>query len=227
MKYAEALAGRQRLRLRVLAGDLHGHRAGLRGRRLRGGDGRLAARPGPGDHPQPAVHGGAVHAERLRRPDRVDEPPAVPARARVPVRAHAQRPGHRGGRRRARGAGRRRPDRGLPVRQRRADRQRLPGHAGHEPVQPGHRPDDRLLGHRRDPADGRVLQPAAGAPAAPVRGRAGLHRVLRVAPGRDQEGLRGVRGRGRGGRRRSGAAARGRCRTCRSTRRTWGARTRP
>src|SRR6516164_1418602 len=35
--------------------------------------------PGPGDHPQPAVHRGAVHAERVRRPDRVDEPQPVPA----------------------------------------------------------------------------------------------------------------------------------------------------
>ena len=72
--------------------------------------------------------------------------------------------------------GRRRPGRGLPVRQRRADRQRLPGHAGHEPVHPGHRPADRLLRHRRDPPHGRVLQPAAGARAAPVRRRPGLHR---------------------------------------------------
>ena len=52
-------------------------------------------------------------------------------------------------------------------------------------------PDDRLLGHRRDPAHRRVLQPAAGAPAPPLRRRPGLHRLLRVAPGRDQEGLRG------------------------------------
>ena len=35
---------RHRLRLRVLAGDLHGHRARLRRRRLRGRHGRLAAR---------------------------------------------------------------------------------------------------------------------------------------------------------------------------------------
>ena len=59
--------------------------------------------------------------------------------------APAQRPRHRRRRRRARLHGRRRPHRGLPVRQRRAHRQRLPGHAGHEPVQPGHRPADRLL----------------------------------------------------------------------------------
>ena len=66
-----------------------------------------------------------------------------------------------------------------------------------------------------------------GAGAASVRRRSGLHRVLRFAPGRDQEGLRPPepgRGRGRrGGRRRSP----GRCRTCRSTRRTSAVRTRP
>ena len=48
--------------------------------------------------------------------------------------APAQRPRHRGRRRRAGRAGRRRPGRGLPVRQRRAHRQRRPGHAGAEPV---------------------------------------------------------------------------------------------
>ena len=119
-------------------------------------------------------------------------------RAHLPVRAHAQRPRHRGRGRGAGGAGRRGPDRGLPVRQRRADRQRLPGHPRPEPVQPGHRPDDQLLEHRRDPPHGRVREPAAGAPAPPVRGRARLHRVLRLTPGRDQEGLRGLRRRGRG-----------------------------
>ena len=68
---------------------------------------------------------------------------------------------------------------------------------------PGHRPADRLLRHRRDPAHRRVLQPAAGARAPPVRRRPGLHRLLRLAPGRHQEGLRrdGAR---RGGRRRAG-----------------------
>ena len=85
------------------------------------------------------------------------------------VGAHPQRPGHRGGRCRTGRAGRRRPGRGLPVRQRRTLRQRRPGDAGAEPVQPGHRPGDRLLRHRRDPPDGRVLQPDRGARAAPVR----------------------------------------------------------
>ena len=46
--------------------------------------------------------------------------------------------------------------------------------------------------HRRDPPHGRVLQPAAGARAPPVRRRPRLHGVLRLAPGRDQEGLRGA-----------------------------------
>ena len=143
------------------------------------------------------------------------------------VAAPAQRPRHRGGRRRAGRAGRRRPDRGLPVRQRRAHRQRLPGDAGPEPVLPGHRPADRLLRHRRDPAHRRVLQPAAGARAPPVRRRPGLHRVLRLAPGRDQEGLRArwQRDAAAAGRDRSTSSP-GACRTCRSTRRTWAAATR-
>ena len=46
-------------------------------------------------------------------------------------------------------------------------------------------------------------------------------------PGRDQEGLRPPQPRRRGGRRRRSTSSPGRCRTCRSTRRTSGARTRP
>ena len=161
--------------------------------------------PGPQGDRQPAGHRRDGHAERLRRLDRVDAPqPGAPRLPRA-VAAPAQRPRHRGGRRRAGLPGGRRPDRGLPVRQRRAHRQRLPGHAGHEPVQPGHRPADRLPRHRRDPPHRGVLQPAAGARAAPVRRRPGLHGVLRLAPGRHQEGPRrdGPRRRGcRCGRRR-------------------------
>ena len=98
-----------------------------------------------------------------------------------------------------------RPDRGLPVRQRRAHRKRLHRHAGPEPVQPRRRPADRLLQHRRDPAHGRVLQPAAGARTPPVRRRSGVHRVLGQPPGRHQQGPgrdEGVRRRGRRRRRR-------------------------
>ena len=61
---------------------------------------------GPRDRAQPAVHGRAVHAERLRRPDRVDEPEPDPARAHRAVGAHPQRPRHRDRGRRAGGAGR-------------------------------------------------------------------------------------------------------------------------
>ena len=51
--------------------------------------------------------------------------------------------------------------------------------------------------HRRDPPHRRVLQPDGGPPAPPVRRRPGLHRLLRLPPGRHQEGLRGDGGPGR------------------------------
>ncbi len=98
---------------------------------------------------------------------------------------------------------------------------------GHEPVQPGHRPADRLLRHRRDPSHGGVLHAAAGAPAPPLRGRPGLHGVLRVPPGRDQEGPRGARRRGVRGRPARRRAALGGAVPARSTRTTWAAPTRP
>ncbi len=47
-----------------------------------------------------------------------------------------------------------------------------------------------------DPSHGRVLQRAAGPGASPLRWRPGLHRVQRLAPGRDQEGPGGA-GQGR------------------------------
>ena len=101
--------------------------------------------PGPRDHPQPARDRGAFDAQHARRPLRVDVAPPVAARARLPVRAPAQRPRYRRRRRRAGRHGGRGPRRGLPVRPGRADRQRRPGHPGHEPVLPGRRPADRLL----------------------------------------------------------------------------------
>ena len=62
-------------------------------------------------------------------------------------------------------------------------------------------PGPRFLRHRRDHPHRGVLQPAAGASAPSVRGRPGLHVVLRLAPGRDQEGpRRATRGRGAGAR---------------------------
>ena len=66
----------------------------------------------------------------VRRPDRVVLPPADPARAHRDQPAPAQRPRHRGRRHRAGHDGRRRPRRGLPVRPRRAHRQRRPGDPG-------------------------------------------------------------------------------------------------
>ena len=160
---------------------------------------------GPRDHPQPARHRGAFDAVHARGPLRVDVAQPVAPRVRLPVRPPAQRPRHRRRRRRAGDHGRRGPDRGLPVRPGRAHRQRRPGDAGHEPVLAGRRPADRLLADRRDPPHQRVLQPDGDPPAPPLRGRPGLHRLLRLPPGRHQEGLRrhgGRRGRpGQDGRR--------------------------
>ena len=75
------------VRLPVQPRDLHRHRAGLRAGGLRGGHGRLAARPGPRDHPQPARHGGAFDPLHARGPLRVDGPQPVPPRARRPLRS--------------------------------------------------------------------------------------------------------------------------------------------
>ena len=161
---------RQRgLRLPVQPGDLHPVRHRLRAERLRGGLRRVAARGRSRDHPQPAGHRRDVDAQHLRRPDRVLRPRPDPPRALGDQPAPAQRPRHRGGRHRAGPDGRRRPRRGLPVRPRRAHRQRRPGDAGDEPLQPGHRPADRLRRHRRDPPHGRVLHQPAGPPAPPLR----------------------------------------------------------
>ena len=60
----------------------------------------------------------------------------------------------------------------------------------HQPVHPGRRPRARHQRHRRAAPRRRVLQPAAGAPAPPLRRRPRLHVVLRQPPGRHQEGLR-------------------------------------
>ena len=178
------------------------------------------------DH-QPARHRRDGHPQRLRRLDRVDEPQPGPPRLDHPEPAPAQRPRNRRRRSRIGLSGRRRPHRGLPVRQRRAHRQRLPGDAGAEPVLPRRRPADRLLQHRRDPAHRRVLQPAARARAPPLRRRPGLHRVLRQPPGRHQQGPGRDEGRRRRGGQPTSTTSSGRCRTCRSTPRTSAAPTRP
>ena len=80
MEYAEKLLDeRDDLRLPVQPRDLHRHRAGLRPGGLRGRHGRLAARPGPRDHPQPARHGGAFDPVHARGPLRVDVAATCPA----------------------------------------------------------------------------------------------------------------------------------------------------
>ena len=155
-----------------------------------------------------------VYADSIEWMSRQPRPP----RERAAVPAPAQRPRHGDRRGRARLPGRRRPHRGVPVRQRRAHRQRRPRRARHQPVHAGHRPADRLQRHRRGPAHRRVLQPAEGARAQPVGRRPGLHGLQRQPPGRHQEGLRGDGCRGSRIRGRRSPSCNGRCPTCRSTR---------
>ena len=227
MKNAEYYLDGHRVRARVLPRDLHGHRARLLPRDLRSGHGRVAARRRSRDRAEPALHGRAVDAQRLRRPDRMDVAQPEPARVHRAVGAHAQRPRHRDRRRRTGGAGRRATGRGLPVRQRRARRQRRPGDAGAEPLHPGRRPADRLQRHRRDPAHGRVLQPHRRARAAPLRRRPGLHVVLRHRT-RTRSRRASTRSRPRRPRPASrSASCRGTCPTCRSTRKMSDGPTRP
>ena len=176
----------------VFPGELHQHRTRVRARDLRGGDRRLAAHRRGQDHPQPAGHGGVRHAQRPRRPDRVDVHPPHPPRPDDRLPAHPQRPRHRRRRHRARPAGRRRPRRGHALRQRRAHRQPRHRHRGAEPLHPRHPSRAGSRRHQRHPRRLRALHAHGGAAAPSVRGRARLHRVQRLAPGRDQEILGGA-----------------------------------
>ena len=188
-----------------------------RGRRRRrlGGSRRRSA-----SDPQPAGHRGASHAEHVRRQiEWMHRHLARRDRDRA-VGASAQRPRHRHRRRRARRHGRRRPHRGLPVRQRRAHRQRRPRHAGAESVLAGRRSEARFPRHRRDPPYRRILHALPVHPRHPYAGDLVFTVVLGLAPGRDQEGLRRQRAP------RPRATDVGRCRTCRSIPRTWVAATR-
>ena len=71
---ARAATGRHRDPLRVLAGELHPDRAGVCDRDLRSGDGRHRADRRAAADPQPAGDRRVLHAERLRRRDRVVRP---------------------------------------------------------------------------------------------------------------------------------------------------------
>ena len=77
-----ARAGRHGRALRVLTRELHAHRARLRDRDLRGGDGRGRADTRPADHPQPAGDGRVLLPQRVRRRDRVVRPHDQAARLR-------------------------------------------------------------------------------------------------------------------------------------------------
>ena len=186
----------------------------------------LRADPRAQGHHQPAGDRGDGDAQRLRRLDRVDEPSPRPPRERPPVAAPAQRPGHGDRRRGARLHGRCRPHRRMPVRQRRAHRQRRPGGAGHQPVHAGHRSADRLQRHRPGQAHRRVLQPAARCPSA-APGRATSSSRPSAAPTRTPSRRASRRWTSaRRPRASRSTSSSGPCRTCRSTRRTSGDRTR-
>ena len=186
----------------------------------------FAADSGPqGDH-QPAVDRRDGHAQRLRRLDRVDVAAPSESRERARQPASAQRPRHRDRRGRAGIPGRRRPDRGLPVRQRRAHRQRRPGRAGHQPVHAGDRSADRLQRPGRHPSHRRVLQPAARCTSA-ARGRATWSTRRSAAATRTPSRRASRRWPPtRIARACRSASWNGPCPTCRSTRRIWAAATR-
>ncbi len=120
-------AARDRVALRIFARDLLDRRARFQPRDLRRGDGRAAADERAAADPQSAGDGRSGDAQRLRRPDRVLLPQPAQPRGRVHQPAHAQRPWHRRRRCRTRPDGWCRSRGRLPVRQRRADRQLLPG----------------------------------------------------------------------------------------------------
>ena len=127
-------------------------------------------------------------------------------------------PRHRHRRRGARADGRGRPCGGLLVRQWRAHRQCRHRDDGAEPLHAGGQPRPRLLGHPPRRAYRRALQPDRRASAPPLCGRAGLHCLLGLASGCDQEGVHRADD--------AEPMRSGKCPTCRSTRRTSAAPTR-
>ena len=199
--------------------SFHGTELELRARDLRGGDRRRGGRrptekmivnlPTTVEAFPPNVYADrhrVVPAARLgARPDH-------------PQRPSAQRPRHRGRDRRARADGRRRPRRGDAVRERRAHRQRRPGHARAEPAHAGRRPGPRPVAARRGEARSsrsatscrstRAIRRSASSstPRSPARTRTRSRRACTRSSARSPSS--------------------GTCRTCRSTRRTSGAATR-
>ena len=77
----------------------------------------------------------------------------------------------------------------LPLRQRRAHRQRRPGDARAQHAHPGRRSATRLLRHQRRRPHLRTLHPAPDPSAPPIRRGSRFHGLLRLPPGRHQEGV--------------------------------------
>ena len=230
MEYAEKILGPEtELRLPVQPGDLHGHRAGLRAGGLRGAS-WTSGSPRPGREIILNLPATVERSTPSTHADRFEwmSPQPVPPRARLPVRAPAQRPRHGRRRRRTGAHGRRRPHRGLPVRPGRAHRQRRPGDAGHEPLLA--RASTR---RSTSPRSTRSVAPREYCnqmevhPRHPYAGDlvytsfSGSHQDA-IKKGFDAHGGR----RRRAGQVRSTTSS-GPCRTCRSTRRTSAAPTRP
>ena len=118
-------------------------------------------------------------------------PPARQPREPDRLAAPAQRSRHRRRRDRARPDGGRGPRRGHAVRQWRAHRQCRHRDAGVEHVHARAGPQARLLRHPPDEGRLRVFEPAAHSGAPSLCRRAGLHGLLRLAPGRHQQGHEG------------------------------------
>ena len=214
--------------LRVLARVVHRHRARLRRRGLQRRHRRLGADAGPADDHQPA--GDRRDGRRpTSTPTRSSGCTATSAAAtRVVLSpAPAQRPRHRRRRRRA----------GLP-----AGADRIEGclfgngeRTGNvDLVTLGLNLFSQGIDPQIDFSDideiRRTVEYCNQLPrprAPPLRRRPGLHRVLRLAPGRHQEGLRRARAPTPPRPARPSTRSRGRCRTCRSTPRTSAAATRP
>ncbi len=214
--------------LRVLARELHRHRGRVRGRDLRrGGRGHRAHRRPPADH-EPAGHGRDVHARTSTpTPSSGSCAPCATARP-IVLSLHPHN------------------DRGCAVAAAElgvlAGADRVEGclfgngeRTGNVDLvtlalnlfSQGVDPELDFSDIDAHPPGRRVLQPPARPRAPPLRRRPRLHRVLRLPPGRHQEGLRRPLRRGRGRRAGPRLRALGGAVPARSTRPTSAAPTRP
>ncbi len=175
----------------VFARELHRHRARFRGGDLRRGDD--VWQPTPARKVIINLPATVEMATPNVYADQIEwmSPPPRAARCDRAVRASAQRPRLRRRGRRARADGGRGARRGMPLRQRRAHRQRLPRHARAQPVHAGRRSEASISPtSTRSSARSSTCNQLPVHPAPSVRRRPRVHRVFRLAPGRDQEGAR-------------------------------------